>query len=215
MSRPLPCGTPSITSTRTTSASSLSAMRNAQLAPTFPAPTTVTFFRNGILLLSRTGHSCLSVVLSKGPLDGQNAHPDQANPKLYRDRWAASLLRSQRLDLGRQIEAVLGHIDVIFHLIYGNQKFLPQRLLMDFSRCGQAILFFIIAQHGFGRNVAHGTRQLHGQLYQQVAFLVEVARLGLALVRREYDFVAHLIVHVLDSRGLGVLIQLTPLDGGT
>src|SRR5947209_7328820 len=44
MSRPLPCGTPSTTSTRTTSASSLSAMRTAQLAPTLPAPMTVTFF---------------------------------------------------------------------------------------------------------------------------------------------------------------------------
>src|SRR6202012_4840383 len=36
---------PSTTSTRTTSASSLSAMRTAQFAPTLPAPTTVTFFR--------------------------------------------------------------------------------------------------------------------------------------------------------------------------
>src|SRR3974390_3465705 len=44
-SRPLPCGTPSITSTKTTSASSFSAMRSPQLAPTLPAPTTVTFFR--------------------------------------------------------------------------------------------------------------------------------------------------------------------------
>src|ERR1035441_3439538 len=44
-SSPLPCGTPSTTSTRTTSASSLSAMRTAQFAPTLPAPTTVTFFR--------------------------------------------------------------------------------------------------------------------------------------------------------------------------
>src|SRR5579871_728726 len=44
-SRPLPCGTPSTTSTKTTSASSFSAIRNPQLAPTLPAPTTVTFFR--------------------------------------------------------------------------------------------------------------------------------------------------------------------------
>src|SRR5215204_1774589 len=44
MSRPFPCGTPSTTSTKTTSASSLSAMRTAQFAPTLPAPTTVTFF---------------------------------------------------------------------------------------------------------------------------------------------------------------------------
>ena len=43
MSRPLPCGTPSTMSTRTTSASSLSAMRCAAVAPTLPAPTTVTF----------------------------------------------------------------------------------------------------------------------------------------------------------------------------
>src|SRR5277367_5784034 len=44
-SSPLPCGTPSTTSTSTTSANSLPAMRSAQLAPTFPAPTTVTFLR--------------------------------------------------------------------------------------------------------------------------------------------------------------------------
>src|ERR1700734_2832224 len=44
-SSPLPCGTPSTTSTSTTSANSLPAMRSAQFAPTFPAPTTVTFFR--------------------------------------------------------------------------------------------------------------------------------------------------------------------------
>src|SRR5215472_2254026 len=52
MSRPFPCGTPSTTSTRTTSASSLSAMRTAQLAPTFPAPTTVTLFRKTGSLIS-------------------------------------------------------------------------------------------------------------------------------------------------------------------
>ena len=40
----LPCGTPSTTSINTTSASSFSAMRSAQFAPTFPAPITVTFF---------------------------------------------------------------------------------------------------------------------------------------------------------------------------
>src|SRR5580700_7400340 len=44
-SSPLPCGTPSTTSTSTTSANSLPAIRSAQFAPTFPAPTTVTFFR--------------------------------------------------------------------------------------------------------------------------------------------------------------------------
>ena len=43
MSRPLPCGMPSTMSMRTTSASSLSASRWARVAPTFPAPTTVTF----------------------------------------------------------------------------------------------------------------------------------------------------------------------------
>src|SRR5579872_1318091 len=43
-SRPLPCGTPSTTSTITTCrASSFSANRWAVVAPTFPAPTTVIF----------------------------------------------------------------------------------------------------------------------------------------------------------------------------
>src|SRR5882757_2355575 len=44
-SRPLPCGTPSTTSTSTMSASSLAAIQCAAVAPTFPAPTMVTFFR--------------------------------------------------------------------------------------------------------------------------------------------------------------------------
>src|SRR5580765_6514998 len=39
----LPCGTPSTMSTRTTSASSFSAIPCATVAPTFPPPTTVTF----------------------------------------------------------------------------------------------------------------------------------------------------------------------------
>src|ERR1051326_1377543 len=44
MSRPFPCGSPSTMSTSTTSlASSLSTMRCATVAPTFPAPTTVIF----------------------------------------------------------------------------------------------------------------------------------------------------------------------------
>ena len=43
MSSDLPCGTPSTMSTRTTSASSLSAIPCATVAPTLPAPTTVTF----------------------------------------------------------------------------------------------------------------------------------------------------------------------------
>src|SRR5579875_24677 len=45
MSSPLPWGTPSTTSTSTTSASSLAAIFCAVLAPTLPAPTTVTFLR--------------------------------------------------------------------------------------------------------------------------------------------------------------------------
>ena len=45
MSSPLPCGSPSTTSTMTTSASSRSAIRWARVAPTLPAPTIVTFLR--------------------------------------------------------------------------------------------------------------------------------------------------------------------------
>src|ERR1035437_7529924 len=44
MSRALPCGMPSSKSTTTMSASPFPAKRTAQLAPTFPDPTTVTFF---------------------------------------------------------------------------------------------------------------------------------------------------------------------------
>src|SRR5271170_6281041 len=44
-SRPLPWGTPSTTSTSTMSANSLAAIQWAAVAPTFPAPTMVTFFR--------------------------------------------------------------------------------------------------------------------------------------------------------------------------
>src|SRR5580700_8773412 len=44
-SSPLPCGTPSMMSMRTTSASSLEAIQWAAVAPTFPEPTIVTFFR--------------------------------------------------------------------------------------------------------------------------------------------------------------------------
>ena len=43
MSSDFPCGTPSTMSTSTTSASSLSAIPCATVAPTLPAPTTVTF----------------------------------------------------------------------------------------------------------------------------------------------------------------------------
>src|SRR6266496_6006999 len=45
MSRPLPCGTPSMMSIRTTSASSFDAIQCAAVAPTFPDPTMLTFFR--------------------------------------------------------------------------------------------------------------------------------------------------------------------------
>src|SRR5665213_1396347 len=41
----LPCGTPSTTSTKTISASSLAAIQCAVVAPTLPAPTIDTFFR--------------------------------------------------------------------------------------------------------------------------------------------------------------------------
>src|SRR5258705_664524 len=40
-----PCGTPSITSSKTTSANSFAAIQCAAVAPTLPEPTTVTFFR--------------------------------------------------------------------------------------------------------------------------------------------------------------------------
>src|SRR5947207_14585347 len=50
-SSPLPWGTPSITSTRTTRrASSFSARRWAAVAPTFPAPTTVILFSMTIVV---------------------------------------------------------------------------------------------------------------------------------------------------------------------
>src|SRR5216684_4666681 len=44
-SSPLPCGTPSIMSMSTTSASSLAAIQWAAVAPTLPEPTIVTFLR--------------------------------------------------------------------------------------------------------------------------------------------------------------------------
>src|ERR1700747_2905296 len=44
-SRPLPCGTPSMMSMRTTSASSLEVIQWAAVAPTLPEPTMVTFLR--------------------------------------------------------------------------------------------------------------------------------------------------------------------------
>src|SRR5579864_7083965 len=50
-SRPLPWGTPSMMSMSTTSASSLEAIQWAAVAPTFPEPTIVTFFRMNEFLL--------------------------------------------------------------------------------------------------------------------------------------------------------------------
>src|SRR6188508_3391020 len=50
-SRPLPWGRPSTMSTRTKSASPASAMRWAVVAPTFPAPMTVTLLRAIAFLL--------------------------------------------------------------------------------------------------------------------------------------------------------------------
>src|SRR5574338_1194969 len=50
-SSPLPCGSPSTMSTRTTSARPASAIRWAVVAPTLPAPTTVTLLRAIALLL--------------------------------------------------------------------------------------------------------------------------------------------------------------------
>src|SRR6516164_4535170 len=48
-SRPFPWGTPSMTSTSTTLASSLPAIQWAAVAPTLPAPTMVTFLRMEVL----------------------------------------------------------------------------------------------------------------------------------------------------------------------
>src|SRR5205085_10978076 len=50
----LPCGTPSITSTSTTSPNSLLASQCAAVAPTLPAPTTVILFRLPIILLQKS-----------------------------------------------------------------------------------------------------------------------------------------------------------------
>ena len=52
MSSALPCGTPSRMSTRTTSAICFSTIRWAAVAPTFPAPTTVTFVLHRPRILS-------------------------------------------------------------------------------------------------------------------------------------------------------------------
>src|ERR1700751_3967416 len=49
-SRPLPCGTPSMMSIKTTSASSFDAIQCAAVAPTLPEPTMLTFFRMSLPL---------------------------------------------------------------------------------------------------------------------------------------------------------------------
>src|SRR5690242_8866236 len=60
----LPCGTPSITSTRTTvRASDFSARRWAAVAPTLPAPTTVILFT---MAAKATGSFPLSTTWSEG-----------------------------------------------------------------------------------------------------------------------------------------------------
>src|SRR5277367_2533714 len=82
-SSPLPCGTPSTTSTSTTSANSLPAMRSAQFAPTFPAPTTVTFFRmnfQGRATRVALSSEALQLTLLRfewGQAGLQAAHPSQ------------------------------------------------------------------------------------------------------------------------------------------
>src|ERR1700679_3567485 len=71
----LPCGIPSATSIRPTSASSLAAIQCAAVAPTFPAPTMVTFLRMSLLsvfaLRVAAGACSLHVVdHSRGKLTG-------------------------------------------------------------------------------------------------------------------------------------------------
>src|SRR6266540_3536645 len=56
MSSPLPCGTPGRMSMSTTSASSLSAIERAAVAPTLPEPTTVTL---RFIDAPRIAHPCL------------------------------------------------------------------------------------------------------------------------------------------------------------
>src|SRR6478609_858289 len=56
-----PCGIPSATSIRTTSASSLAAIQCAAVAPTFPAPTMVTFLRMSLLSCSPSAANLLHV----------------------------------------------------------------------------------------------------------------------------------------------------------
>src|SRR5262249_12459226 len=68
MSRPLPWGRPSMMSISTVSASSRSAIRCASVAPTFPAPTTVTFrFISPLLQVLDDGRGELRGLEDLGP----------------------------------------------------------------------------------------------------------------------------------------------------
>src|SRR6476660_6308196 len=68
-SRPLPWGTPSTMSINTTSASSLEAIQWAAVAPTFPEPTIVTFFRmNESSLESLSALGCQPSAKSKSSI---------------------------------------------------------------------------------------------------------------------------------------------------
>src|SRR5277367_5472128 len=86
-SSPLPCGTPSTTSISTTSASSFEAIQCAAVAPTFPAPTIVTFFRITLL------HLQLSDRLRRSRLcrDGQPHVFDHSRCELTRLRLGRAL----------------------------------------------------------------------------------------------------------------------------
>ena len=74
MSSPLPCGMPSMMSTRTTSASSRSAILCASVAPTFPAPTTVTF------LFMKPSRENTTTILNPGEFEG-------AEPPHLKEGW--------------------------------------------------------------------------------------------------------------------------------
>src|ERR1700691_5873327 len=102
MSNPLPCGTPSTTSTRTTSASSLSAIRKAQFAPTFPAPTTVTFFRKLLLLFGIMKHDYNVWRASGLPQRGQRIAQHHALPAQELKPQIKTLGQVAALEIGRQ-----------------------------------------------------------------------------------------------------------------